>query len=185
MARWQAPRDKVGPNEQVGRRLFEEPLLRGATNQPSFSGIQLNHFLDKRSRELSLDRMGQSSLDRKVVRFLEPRAKAHGQSFSKPQEFSGWARVAAKEITQPRVGTNAMPVMPSPIDEPEPNDNPYHAHLERPEGMEPYAAALHLRHIFTTYGSVDGVDIERLTWLERIVRYIARVRGAITSAVRK
>jgi hypothetical protein len=184
MARWKAPRDKVGPNEQVGRRLFDEPLLRGIANQPSFSGIQLNHFLDKRSRDLSLDRMGQSSLDRKVVRFLEPRAKAHGQSFAKPQEFNGWARVAAKEITQPR-GGNAMPVLPSPIDAADPKDNPYHAHLERPEAVDPYEAALHLRHVFTTYGSVERVNSDRLTWRDWMAARFNELRSAVVGVFGK
>lgn len=52
------PPSKVGPNEQIGRRLFDEPMLTGVTGQPSSSGIQLYHFEDTRDREVSLDRLG-------------------------------------------------------------------------------------------------------------------------------
>lgn len=167
--------------------MFEEPLLRGAVKQPSFSGIQINHFLEKRGREISLDRMGQSSLDRKVMRFLESRARAHGQNFAKPQEFNGWVRVAAKEITQPRGpgAQNAMPIIPSPIDEPEPNDNPYHAHIERPEALDAYVAALHLRHVFTTNGVVERNADQQPTWNDWIRGSLNAVRAIIEKALRK
>jgi hypothetical protein len=94
MARY--PPTKVGSNEQIGRRLFDEPMLQGVTGQPSFSGIQLYHFEERRDYEVSLDRLGASGIDRKVSKYLLPRAEAAGRKFAKPKHFDGWAVVSAK-----------------------------------------------------------------------------------------
>ncbi|RWM08959.1 hypothetical protein [Mesorhizobium sp.] len=154
--------------------MFDEPLLKGAVSQPAFAGISINHFIEKRGDEISLDRMGASGLDRKVVKYLLPRAIAHGQSFGRPQRFDGWAIVAAKELMQARVGRK-VPVIPSPITDQEPNDNIYHAHVVRSEGLDPYEMALHLRYIFLQFGKIEQNKPDEETWFSRLrVHPVAR-----------
>ncbi len=162
MARWN-PHNSVGLNEQIGRRLFDEPMLRGAMGQPSYGGIQLTHFEEKRGDEVSLDRLGASGIDRQVRRYLIQRAEADGGKFGKPKRFDGWAVVAAKELIHAR-GDPKLPIYSSPVSEPEPKDNIYHAHVLRPEGWNSYQMALHLRHIFTSHGRVEPNKIVEETW---------------------
>jgi hypothetical protein len=83
MARWDPPAN-VGDNEHVGRRLFDEPLLVGARDQPSFSGLLLSHF-ETRGDEYLLDRLGKSSVDRRVGAYLMPKAEAAGHTFRNPK----------------------------------------------------------------------------------------------------
>ncbi len=164
MARWNPP-SNVGQNEQIGRRLFEEPMLRGAAGQPSFSGLRLNHFEESRGNEVSLDRLGASGLDRKVSSYLIPRAQADGETFGKPKKFDGWAVVAAKELVHAKKEPK-LPIYASPVEDEEPKDNVYHAHVVRPDALNSYIMALHLKHIFTSYGKVHSVDAPEEGWLE-------------------
>src|SRR5271168_1468551 len=113
MAMW-APPDKVGLNERIGRRIYDEPMLRGVEGQPSYSGIELHHFEDK---ELSLDRLGATGVDRRVCRYLTPRAEAAGTARKKPSQFDGWFHVAAKELEQSRKPPR-LPIIASPIRDP-------------------------------------------------------------------
>lgn len=154
MVRWNPP-DKVGANEQIGRRLFEEPMLKGASGQPSYSGLRLNHFEETRGDEVSLDRLGSSGIDRKVLSYLRPRAEVAGEKFSKPKQFDGWVIVSAKELSDSRKEPK-LPVLSSPVNTPEPDDNLYHAHVVRPVAFNAYLMALHLKHIFTAYGKVHS-----------------------------
>lgn len=159
MARWLPP-DNVGPSEYLGRRLFEEPMLRGAAGQPTYSGIPLHHFEEKRSNETSVDRLGATSIDRKVRGYLLKRADTAGRKFSKPKPFDGWAVVQAKHIAQTGSDTPDCLCVASPIKDPEPDDNVYHAHIARPNATTHYLMALHLRNVFTTKGSVEKVSTE-------------------------
>jgi hypothetical protein len=69
MGRW-TPQDKqpVGSNEHIGRRLFDEPKLFGATDQNPFDGLDLRNFEVTIDRELSVDRVGSSCCDTKVIK---------------------------------------------------------------------------------------------------------------------
>jgi hypothetical protein len=153
MARWNPP-SNVGGNELIGRRLFDEPLLRGAVDQPSYSGLRLNNFEETRGDEVSLDRLGASGFDHKVSTYLLPRAENAGKTFAKPKSFDGWATVRAKELINAKKPP-MLPVFASPVTDPVPNDNIYHAHVVAPSTHEPYMMALHLKHIFTTCGDVQ------------------------------
>ncbi|MEW9838618.1 hypothetical protein ABUE29_25955 [Mesorhizobium sp. ZMM04-4] len=155
-------------NEQIGRRLFEEPMLRGAAGQPNFSGLRLNHFEETRGNEVSLDRLGATGIDRKVSTYLRHRADLAGQTFSKVKQFDGWAVVPAKELAEARKDPK-LPVTSSPISGVEPNDNAYHAHVLRPNTLSPYLMALHLKHIFTSYGKVHSVETAEATRLDRLL----------------
>jgi hypothetical protein len=169
MARWEPPAN-VGINEHVGRRLFDEPMLVGAAGQPSFSGLLLSHFEETRGDEYSLDRLGKSSVDKRVTSYLTPRADAAGLTFRKPKAFNGWAVLPARELVNARRAPRCE-VIASPIDEPEPNDNKYHAHVARPLDVDPLHMAPHLRHLFTTYGKVEAVQRRPSHggWLDRIL----------------
>jgi hypothetical protein len=175
MAKRPFPPDDVGMNERIGRRFFNEPMLRGAEGQPSFSGIELHHFEDSRSREISLDRLGATGLDKRVVQYLRPRAEAAGGARLKPIRFEGWLHVSAKELAEARKPPR-HPVIASPVKDPEPDDNRYHAHVVRPEAMSDHLMSLQLRYIFTKYGGVernDGADAPTKRWWGRLIAWIS------------
>ena len=142
-------------------------MLAGAKGQPSYSGVALTHFEEARGAEVSLDRLGASGIDRRVKRYLVPRAVAAGQTFRKVKRFDGWMIVPARELVQARKEPK-LPVIASPVTDPEPNDNIYHAHVVRPAELNTYQMALHLRHIFTTYGRMEQheADQEQERWFD-------------------
>jgi hypothetical protein len=179
MARWNPP-SSVGQNEQIGRRLFEEPMLRGTADQPSFSGLRFNHFEESRGNEVSLDRLGASGIDRKVSNYLVPRARAAGETFAKSKKFDGWAVVPAKELIQAKRDPK-LPVHASPVQDLEPKDNLYHAHVIRPDNFDSYIMALHLRHIFTSYGKVHSVDAKEKGWQEYLFKL--PIVGPVVAAI--
>jgi hypothetical protein len=153
MARWTPPHnDPIGSNEHIGRRLFDEPLLVGAADQPEFAGLSLRHF-ENSDREYSLDRLGLSSVDAAVVHYLRPRATEAGNRFRKPKSFNGWAVIRAARLTNPPKGKN-VDLVPSPEHGEGLKENVFHAHALRPENQDDYSFALHLRHLFTSYGKV-------------------------------
>jgi len=157
--KWNAPPDRVDGNERIGRRLFDEPMLRGTAGQKPFAGLQINHFMETRSADVSLDRLGATSLHPKTIEFLTPRAVEAGKKFQKPVKFDGWAHIVAKELARGRTKDQPqVEVVASPVDEPEPGDNPYHAHVVRPNDITAYYFALHLRQMFTTSGDVYRLD---------------------------
>ena len=157
MAKRWAPPDSIGTKERVGRRIFNEPVLRGAEGQPSFEGVPLRHFEDRRSENVSLDRLGATALDKKVVEFLKPRAEAHGRERTKPVRFEGWFHVAVRDLAEATRGPRFQ-VVSSPVNGPEPSDNPYHAHVVRPELVDDHFAALQLRHLFTRHGKLERCE---------------------------
>ena len=170
MAKWTPP-PVVGNNEHVGRRLFDEPMLAGAKEQPSFQGLLLSHFEETRGDEYSLDRLGNSGIDRRVVGYLRPRADAAGKTSRKPKRFDGWAALRAQELVQARKPPT-LSVISSPVVAPDPNDNIYHAHVCRPAATTPHLMALHLRHLFSAYGNVERIRRRQLpqslAWLLKI-----------------
>jgi hypothetical protein len=146
------PTEPVGPNEIVGRRLFDEPKLIGATDQRAPDWLlDYRHFEDTRG-EVSFDRLGRTGRDRKVVNFLRPKAEKAGQDVEPPKTFDGWATVRAKSLATAAKGPS-FPLIVSPmyLDQPEHADhNPYHAHAV--SVLDAYSMALHLRQIFEEYG---------------------------------
>ena len=180
MARWVPPAN-VEANEQIGRRLFDEPLLAGSAGQPSFSGLLLTHFEETRGDDFSVDRLGKSGLDKKVIFYLKPRAEAAGKLFTKTKRFDGWAVISAREITKNRKRAG-FKIVACPVNDPVPNDNLYHAHICRPADVEPEYMALRLRHLFTTYGKIEAVappDINAHWWdgISTILQRFIRIFG--------
>lgn len=162
--------------------MFDEPMLRGAAGQPAFAGLKLTHFQEKRSPELSLDRLGATSVDRRVREHLVPRAEAAGQKFQKPLRFDGWCIVAAKELENAKQDPK-FPVIASPVTDPEPLDNAYHAHVERPDTLSVHMMSLQLRHIFTTYGGVERNEPHETpepAWSGRIRAWLLQSWASLT-----
>lgn len=178
MRRWSPP-SEVGKSEQIGRRLFDEPMLAGTENQPHWNGIRMNHFEETRGRDISMDRLGATGVDRKVIAYLAPKATLAASKFHKAKHFDGWAHVAAKELGASTKGV-AFPVVASPVTEPEDEVNDYHAHVSRSEEMEPHIAALLLREIFTKRGGVlkaEKYEVEsRHGWVGRLQEGLALKR---------
>lgn len=157
MARWKPQADvPIGAKEQVGRRLFDEPMLIGAADQPRYDGLDLRNFQETRDNEYSLDRLGKTGLDGAVVRYLKPRAIENGKSFQKPKGFNGWITVKAEALTTPPSGKSiqlvASPVMASGLQE-----NDFHAHAIRPADQEDLMFALYLRHRFSG-GKIEKIE---------------------------
>ena len=160
MATWKPRSDEpVGNNEHVGRRLFDEPMLAGATDQKAFGGLILRNFEENRDREFSLDRLGRTGVDRKVVSYLLPRANAAATRFVPHRSFDGWAVLRARVLENPPKGLG-LPVTASPIAGDGVDENIYHAHATLPESQDAhqrYSSALHLRHLFASHGTVHRV----------------------------
>lgn len=163
MARW-VPDNQINQSEHVGRRLFDEPMLFGAYDQPSYNGLGLWNFQESRGRDFSIDRMGMTSCDRRVVKYLEPRAENHATKFNKPKEFCGWAFIRASKLFRPDTGP-PLRLIPSPV--PEGNSewsdmdleqNRYHAHIQIPEDVESEAFALRIRHLLTKPGGGGAIQ---------------------------
>lgn len=154
MASWKPPAD-VGDNEHVGRRLFDEPKLRGAEGQKPFSDPELFNFEEKRDEETSLDRLGASGVDRRVKGYLLPRAESQANNRKPPVSFDGWAVVPTKELRKARKGCESLAVVASPIKGAGLEANDYHAHVVRPLSTKPIHFALYLRWIFMSQGKVE------------------------------
>jgi hypothetical protein len=162
MALWN-PSDAVGRNEHIGRRLFERQELAGALdqNRPAKT-FDLYHFEEHRDREVSLDRLGASSVDRKVCSYLKPRAHESSSLFKEPRSFMGWAVVRAQHLEKPDKGPS-LPVIASPI--PGNGDdlaaNRYHAHVEMPAAFDSfhhYLTAMHLKTIFERHYHFESIS---------------------------
>ena len=164
MARWIPRSDEVvGPNEHVGRRLFNEPMLAGAQDQKPFAGLDYRHFEEKRDGEVSLDRLGRSSVEKAVVEYLRPRACGAGTRFHPPKPFNGWIVLKARQFGKPPTAQSkyALSVNASPITGSDLDENIYHAHVSTPENVDAYSMALHLRQLFATHGMPAPVDTVR------------------------
>ena len=79
----------------------------GPAGQPSYSGLLLRHFEEKRDDKVSLDRVGASSFDPAVVRYLVVRATADGKKFNKPKSFDGWAVAYGQSVGAVSFGPEA------------------------------------------------------------------------------
>lgn len=178
MARWE-PDASIRDNEHVGRRLFDEPMLAGAMDQRPYDGLKLTNFEETRDLDYSLDRLGQSSVDRRVVGYLKPRAEAAAKdNYHKPKTFNGWAVLRARELINARVDPK-LPVIASPVLDAEPDDNKYHAHVRRPQDMQPRYMALHLRDLFGRFGKLESVSKQNRSWIDWLLAHWKRSTGKI------
>lgn len=181
--RWAAPDDKVDDNERIGRRLFDEPLLVGVSSQPSYSGLLLTHFEETRGNEISVDRLGRTGVEKKIVTFLSPLAVNQGaKDFASPKSFDGWSTISVRELRRER-RRRKLDVFASPVTD-SGAENPYHAHILRPTEIDPDLMALHLRHLFVTHGAVERSPSRQLSWRDRLVLFIDRAAGYLKAQVK-
>jgi hypothetical protein len=176
MPRWK-PEAQIGQNERIGRRIFDAPMLSGARDQKRMARLEYTHFLE--TAEHSFDRLGRTGVDKKILTYLRPRAETHGQSFHQPAQFDCWATIKAQDLRQPPKGFGPWILKADPLTDPPPNDNEYHAHGERPQGLDDVSTALQLRHLFEAKGNVISpfgvtVDLAALppkqgTWWRRVL----------------
>jgi hypothetical protein len=159
MALWKPQSSQpIGPNEHLGRRLFDEPLLAGAQDQRPIARLNLRHFEERRDGQVSLDRLGRTNVDKAVVRYLRPRANTAGTRFRPPKAFNGWAVLTARKFgTPPAPAGYALTVIASPDSGTDLDENPYHAHISMPSNMDYYSMALHLRELFDAHGTIEWV----------------------------
>ena len=158
MAIWNAHEvDAIGNSEFLGRRRFKHPELRGAAGQKTIGGLDARDFEVGKDREVSIDRLGRSSIDPKVLKYLRPRAEAHGNAFRARKEFLGWACVQAGKFRESTI-KHGYQLKVSPVAGIEPNDNNYHAHISCPDTLEPIYAALLIRDLFERLGTTHDVD---------------------------
>jgi hypothetical protein len=182
MAKWNPKTDPVGKNEPIGRRLFDEPMLVGAEDQPSFNGLDYRHFEETRDRELSLDRLGQTGIDRRARNYLRPRADAAGTKFVPPKQFNGWIHVRASALVAGWQG-KSFPVTASPIDGDGLEENTHHAHVSIKD--DPIVAALYLRELFTRLRTVEKVEppnvLKKVSTWQRVMSLVRSRWKEITS----
>jgi hypothetical protein len=160
MGRW-IPKDSnpVGANEHIGRRIFDEPKLFGATDQNPFDGFALSHFEPGEDRELSVDRVGDGCFNPKAMGYLARRAEFAATTTHKPRTFHGWLTAPAAKLVHPRTKARWQ-IVPSPERgpmvngvSPEWNDadltqNRCHAHLPVPEDVDNLFFAFMVRAAF-------------------------------------
>ena len=172
MARWQPHADtSVAPSEHIGRRLFDEPKLFGASDQKPFLGLALANFEETRDRQFSVDRMGKTCVDKRVVRYLVDRASIAATTFQQPKTFHGWIVLSAKALS---VGLRGIPLVPVPSPDPgalvggEPkpwsdkhlDQNMYHAHIEIPVDEKGWAFAMLAREVFAKGAAELAPDVD-------------------------
>src|ERR1035437_393533 len=159
MALWKPQGNQpIGPNEHLGRRLFDEPLLTGAQDQKPSARLNLRHFEEKRDGQVSLDRLGRTSVDKAVMRYLRPRADRAGTRLRPPKVFNGWAVLTARRFGSPPAPPGyALTVIASPESGTALDENIYHAHISTPPNLDYHSMALHLRWLFEDHGTIERV----------------------------
>lgn len=157
MGRWN-PDNQIGPGEQIGRRLFDEPKLSGAPDQNPFVGLDLRNFMETRDdAEFSLDRLGRGNIEVQVLSYLKPRAEQLATA-KRAKQFNGWAPLTMKELAS---GKNSFTVFASaikakdaegnelPWSDQQMEENRYHAHIPIPQdGDDKYENAEIFAHRF-------------------------------------
>ncbi|MGA2940173.1 MAG: hypothetical protein ABSF52_24190 [Syntrophobacteraceae bacterium] len=148
--------EDVGPNEHIGRRIFDEPPLVGARDQKPLERLSIQHFEDK-DGEVSLDRLGRTGIDKGVVGYLRRRADKAGTKFRRTKAFRGWAVLTARKFGSPPAPPgHALSVIASPVHGDDLDENIYHAYVVDPR-KDRYIMALYLRELFENHGTVTEV----------------------------
>ena len=134
--------------------------------------------------EVSLDRLGETGLDERVVSFLSVAACRQGAARKPPKTFYGWQHIRAETLANPPVGPYKFQVKPSPValgDPQDPEHNPFHAHVEPPVSngnvLESTTVALYLQMLFSKYGEYrqyatgtsSSSPSDSVSWIQRLV----------------
>jgi len=160
MAKWVPNAEEVGPGETVGRRLFDQPSLVGATDQKAaLRSLDYRNFED--DREVSLDRLGKGNPEKAVMRYLTPRAEAAGRARKPSRTFDGWTAITVKKLAEHKgmkLTIAASPIVgqnPAEDADKDISANKFHCHVSGPDGSEPYFLALHLQMLFERHGTLE------------------------------
>lgn len=147
---WQPnPTKPIGLNENLGRRLFQLPKLKGALDQQRpFEILEIDHFYEQRGAgEVSLDRLGSSGFDKKVSQRILPLCEAAAALMYRTV-FRGWITVQAKKVV------DRPPQIRFTVDAAAEGGNDYHAHVVPTPDCAGWITAMHLREIFCRHGSL-------------------------------
>ena len=101
------------------------------------------------AQAVSVDRMGANSIDKKVKKYLNPRAEQNAKAFGPPVPFLGWAVVRPKNLYV--TPNEPFAIRPNPLPAEaghELSGNDYHAHIERPQKLNSTEMAVMLKFIF-------------------------------------
>lgn len=184
MAAWKpAPDEKIGTKEPIGRRLYDEPALSGARDQPTIKGLDLRNFRQvEGDPHFSVDRLGKTGIEKGVKAYLRIRAEWEGARRKPQRRFEGWVWRGAADLEKGEQG-QAFPVIPSPkrrdvLDgtrgtegAPE-SENIYHAHIDLDPALSSYLNALLIRETFTRG------KVEKITSIEPERTHISWIREA-------
>jgi hypothetical protein len=155
--RWNPP-DKVQDQEVIGRRIANDEIYEGKMDQGSPGRIRLDHFMETRKGgDISLDRLGRSGVDGRVLRYLDVRCQRWAAKFHRSKKFEGWASLKAGVITGDRKVPLSIVASPDAGFEEQLDDNEYHAHIPLPERVKEefdigYLVALHLKRLYERDG---------------------------------
>jgi len=182
MALWK-PNQTIGKNERIGRRLFQRRGLKGAKDQKRpDKTFELYHFEETRDRQVSADRLGATSVDAKVKRYLNPRGHYAATLFVPPRPFLGWAVVKAKDLQAPPKGS-PFQIAASPsaaADGIELSENTYHADIEMPQRYEAHDMAVMLKYIFEqNYHHEPCIEAQSRGPLRRIMGWVSELRRGL------
>lgn len=94
--------DRIADKEYIGRRLAAKTGLVGAIDQiRTARSFDLRDFQERRPpHELSLDWLGRTGLDSKVLRSLGDQAATMFSGQKPPRRFAGWVYLQAVKITK-------------------------------------------------------------------------------------
>jgi hypothetical protein len=162
MAKWVPNAEEVGPGETVGRRLFDQPSLVGATDQKAaLRSLDYRNFEDDRDGEVSLDRLGKGNPEKATMRYLTSRAEAAGKARTPSKTFDGWTAIKVKKLVEHK--NLKLAIVASPLSGLRPelgqeNDlsaNIFHCHVSALDNTDPYFFALHLQALFEKHGTLE------------------------------
>lgn len=186
------PSHPVGQSEKIGRRIWDAPQLRGAKDQPPMGSVDIENFREKRSPEVSLDRLGRTGIERRVLEYLQPRCESHANGFKPRRTFDGWAVIKAKDLTNKWKDIPKWELSVSPVaeeDGKELSGNRYHAHA-RCHGVDHsedngLTVALQLRHLYERFGELHPTNRNENTGGTNglIQETIIRIKAAVTSLI--
>ncbi|WP_157960142.1 hypothetical protein [Albibacillus kandeliae] len=177
------PSEPIGKNERIGRRIWDTPKLRGADTQPDVAALDIEIFRERRSKEVSLDRLGRTGIEKRVISYLQPRCELHGASFSPNRRFDGWATIQAEKLTNKWNNIPKWSISASPVEgnsEVPNSDNRYHAHAVCDGSDNDLTVALFLRHLFERYGDLHPAptnspnEQSQSNWLKSLITAIRR-----------
>ncbi len=112
-----------------------------------------------------------------------------GSKFNPTKPFNGWGVLQAQlfEAVGSKQQKFSTPVIASAVSGSDLEENIYHAHIVMPDEIDSYSMALHLRHLFTTRGTIEYASNEKKPVIlsQRIRKWVNSKYKHILSLVKK